>query len=439
MLQNLLAFYEKLKNKQDSLVDKRFYKTICDFHLFIFENIINTEIEIDTLFENIKESQVIMINHIKETNQMAENIFFVICFKDSLLILHQSSLNFLHTLFTLNSSLHICYMYKTKEYFQNESIQCKEILTDLNFETEIRNLSNHFKLFTTDKTIKDIWPIISQTISGYLIKKSYFQISYNRIQNFISNEEEKSSIPENINEDEYVELRRLGNGSIFAVCLLYHIEKVELRAIKKPNLFDEDISKLMEREMHNYLKIRNPFLPKFYGKIQGKNDLVIEFINGKTFDHLSDFNFDYKDIITIIFEILLIVEYLHCNYFIIRDLKLDNMMLDDEKTVVMIDFDRMVEIGKNPIYINFTANISNSFSAPEVNESGNFSYKSDIYSIGKIIEHILEVTTKPSEETIYMKINEICQKCTKTNPKERPLIFEVVREYFLYFYKDIIG
>lgn len=175
MLQDLLAFYEKLKNKQDSLVDQRFYKTICDFHLFIFENIINNEIEIDTLFENIKESQVIMINYIKETNQMAENLFFVICFKDSLLILHQSSLNFLHTLFTLNSSLCICYMYKTKEYFQNESIQCKEILTDLNFETEIRNLSNHFKLFTTDKTIKDIWPIISQTISGYLIKKIIFK------------------------------------------------------------------------------------------------------------------------------------------------------------------------------------------------------------------------------------------------------------------------
>ena len=55
------------------------------------------------------------------------------------------------------------------------------------------------------------------------------------MKNFINYDESQPKIEsEIINENEFIELREIGIGSVFYVKLIYHIEKRELFAIKRP-------------------------------------------------------------------------------------------------------------------------------------------------------------------------------------------------------------
>ena len=147
----------------------------------------------------------------------------------------------------------------------------------------------------------------------------------------------------------------------------------------------------MKRDIRNYEEIKHPFIPKFYGTIKydNKDYPVIEFINGKTlFDY--DFNFDFNEteMYEIILQMLLVINYLHNNHFIYRDLKPNNVIIDENKILVLIDFDRMVKenytFDENAETADFT-----SFASPEIN-SNEMTNKCDIYSIGKIIFYMFE-------------------------------------------------
>ena len=166
-----------------------------------------------------------------------------------------------------------------------------------------------------------------------MIKEAYGKLNTNRLDDFVNKKFHSISPNKIIFEDEFIELRLNGNGSVFSAVLVYHIELEELFIVKRPNILSTEIPKLIQREIDNYSKIRHPFMPKFIGKGENNKYIVIEFINGKTLLNINDkFSFDEK--ITIIFEIMIIVEFLHRNHFIFRDLSPGNIMIDAQKTVV---------------------------------------------------------------------------------------------------------
>lgn len=53
--------------------------------------------------------------------------------------------------------------------------------------------------------------------------------------------------------------------------------------------------------------------------------MIVQFINGKTLDNIDQLELSFKQKITIIFELIMIVNYLHKNGFIYRDLKPNNI------------------------------------------------------------------------------------------------------------------
>ena len=83
------------------------------------------------------------------------------------------------------------------------------------------------------------------------------------------------------------------------------------------------------------------------------------------------------------------MKYFRDESFVYRDLKPLNVMINDEKYVFIIDFDRLINknITQN-IEIALTNNFSSIFVAPEVND-GDISYFNDIYSIRKMIFYII--------------------------------------------------
>ena len=89
----------------------------------------------------------------------------------------------------------------------------------------------------------------------------------------------------------------------------------------------------------------HPFLPKFIGRIKDKDYIVIEYIKGQTLEKVEELELSFDDLTTVIFELLVIIKYFHDRGLIYRDIKPNNIMIDEQKTVVMIDFDRLIGSG----------------------------------------------------------------------------------------------
>ena len=160
-------------------------------------------------------------------------------------------------------------------------------------------------------------------------------------------------------------------------------------AIKKPRMSynKQEYQKLIDREINNYSKLNHPLLPKFIGTTKIENFLVIEFIKGKTLSNIKQFNLRHDEKIKIIWQLMDVLDFLHHKKHIYRDLKPNNVMIDDNKNVVLIDFDRIIDFN-DP---HRTCESSPNFAAPEI-QSENLTFKCDVYSLGQMIYFIINET-----------------------------------------------
>ncbi|KAK8880742.1 hypothetical protein M9Y10_003429 [Tritrichomonas musculus] len=352
-----------------------------------------------------------------------------------LMIFPYEFLSILHFILDENPSLYVCFISNTRGIvdqviqFENEEIEI-----DANFQNEINALNKELRLFKPTKTIKQIWPFIAPCISAYLIKKSYFNNAQKRVLYYSIIQELRYKI-KTLNEDQYIELRTIGIGSSFTVILAYMIEYEQLIAIKKPNGMNDEHEKLINREIKNYLQIKHPLTPYFFGYFNdnGNNNkcIAFEYINGKILSLVNNIELDFDDKITIIYQLLLILRYLHENNFVFRDLKPNNVIIDEDKTIILIDFDRMIDINQQKDDFDRTQDLSSLFIAPEIIKTGNYSFKSDIYSLGKIIYFIMK------EEEEFIQIEEIYKRCTNKIEEKRPSISELIYLFVQTFKNNI--
>ena len=133
----------------------------------------------------------------------------------------------------------------------------------------------------------------------------------------------------------------------------------------------------------NYKNLKHPLLPRFIGHIN-RESIIIEFIYGETLDHMIEkIKLSSEEKVKIILQLIKIFEFLHCNHYIYRDLKPNNIMIDKE--VVLIDFDQMIKYDSNFDDEFHTNQLNEGFTiAPEIN-TNDFSFECDIYSIGQTI------------------------------------------------------
>ena len=201
---------------------------------------------------------------------------------------------------------------------------------------------------------------------------------------------------------------------------------IELRNIGNDN-------NLLNREKENYSKIKHPLMPRFYGTVKDGGYIVIEYINGQI---LERFQMSGDDIFTIIFEIMLILKYFHENELIYRDLKPNNVIIDENKTVVLIDFDRLSKYERDGHY---TADLSSDFIAPKIIKTNAYSVASDVYSLGKMIEYMIDKTEslKTNRFNEYTKLKRISAKCLNESPKKRPPIRELFKIFITLFQNNV--
>ena len=315
--------------------------------------------------DNFKKSKIIIINHYNES-QINEQ-YFIVGFRKTIISINITSINLLLPLFSTNTDITISFIPSTKEKF-DEQIQIKynEIEYNLIFKEEIWNLNKFYELQPSKLHNYEIWKSIQTCISGYLIKEGYFNLKQNRMNDIEDKQRIKTST-NSIKPNEYVEIRTIGTGSQFTVTLILIIEKEILCALKKPLYNNQEVKKLIKREYENYQQISFPLFPQFYGIVEGKDYLVIEFINGETLSKISEMKLNYDEKLSIIFEIILMIKYLHQNKYIYRDLKPNNIIIDSNKSAVLIDFDRLIKY--DSIVSNgkeMTIDFSSKFASPEI-------------------------------------------------------------------------
>ena len=130
------------------------------------------------------------------------------------------------------------------------------------------------------------------------------------------------------------------------------------------------------------------------------------------------------------------LNYLHINGLIHRDIKPNNIIISEDGTYKICDFEMIKEL-KDPD--KSTRVGTNGYMAPEVRDQKDYDESADIYSLGiSILQMISKDAAENLEKSWYQEIIlydlkttnplifEICSKCLKKDPKERISAQEII-------------
>ena len=392
--------------------NKDFYQIIEGFDFLLP----NTKKDFEDINHRINKIKIISMN----TCTISHKRYVILCFDETVLFIIDEQLYLIKKYFYNNkdSFIHILDV-KIVQLLKNMLENIDPIIeTNQFFPEEIKDFLNLFETLKKDETLMPV----RQNISAYLIQKSYSMSTINRITNssflFKLNSKENEVDP-----NDFVQLPVFGHGSS-QVKLIYHIKNQKLYAMK--TFLDNH---LFDREHENYLNVHHPFLLQYFGwtMIGSYKCLIFEFIDSLPLTKLED----KKDLIKNIFQMMLIIEYLHHKNYIYRDLKHNNFLLDQYQTLILIDYDRMIVNEDKSIGENATRELNN-YVAPEINDGSPYSFLTDIYSLGRTIEYLIdEKNLKFSNHDLFQnELINMCNRCTKTDPKERPNISDLIDDFY---------
>ena len=203
----------------------------------------------------------------------------------------------------------------------------------------------------------------------------------------------------------------LGLGSFADVRLATHKRTNETRVIKlilKPREGEKELRKVM-MEVKVLQRLRHRNTVKVFEFLQDEQFIYIameHLTGGELFDKLRQAGrFTEKLAVEITGQVLAAVAYLHSQRIVHRDLKLENVMLDDSGVAKLIDFGaaRFLQPGA-VMKINHATSF---YAAPEV-IAGSYDEKCDLWSVGVMLFAMLSGTVPfdgPSEDEVFAAVS----------------------------------
>ncbi len=443
-LQNIQNIFDKkLFHFSNIYLDE----TIQNFNFFLIP--VDYQYILESFQNNNKYNIIVIDEYIHPQNKCDTNDFFIICFDYNLLLIPSSDISLIFTILSSKKeSIIYCISKKAKEKIDEAEKSFKPNMhfrfSEENDRSSIEKLAEPFFIkFRLDferinpeitAIIEYLWEIIRKSVSVFLIKIGYLNARYDRNVHF--DEYLFSGIKDDdISSEKYIDLMLYNNGSSSSLYLVYLIQK-EMICLMKTFSKTEEEKKLFEREHNNYLNIKHPLLPRYFGTAHylSCNCLIIEYLEGKMLCEIDFSRKSLKATMKIIFEMMIIVAYLHCNGYIYRDLKPNNIIVDKNNTIYLIDFDRMIKssLNSNP---NITENFMTEYLAPEILNRKPFTYKADIYSLWKMVSNIL----LKSNHKELSKIYEMFIKCASSNEDDRPSISKLIDQFFIQFFSIVFN
>ncbi|MDZ4837032.1 MAG: protein kinase [Candidatus Melainabacteria bacterium] len=259
--------------------------------------------------------------------------------------------------------------------------------------------------------------------------------------------------------DKYTLVSKLGTGGMG---LVYRAEQLRIKrhvAIKllSAKLIHDQVNvKRIEREAAAMGNLRHPNIATFhdFGISDGQPYLVMELISGRSFGEVIDEQkrLHPERVIKIAAQVADAMAYAHKQGLIHRDLKPDNIMLDDEHTD---DYAKVLDFGiaKSAEDLSLTQSGvligSPLYMSPEQCRGGKLDYRSDIYSLGVIIyeavtglvpckgETLIETLSRKTMEQAppfppgfsdWTGLEQLTLACLATEPEDRPQSMALVRD-----------
>ncbi|MDF2909157.1 MAG: protein kinase [Sporolactobacillus laevolacticus] len=193
----------------------------------------------------------------------------------------------------------------------------------------------------------------------------------------------------------YQILSRLGEGGMAVVYKAKDLILDRIVAVKtlRPELADdEEFVRRFHREAESVASLSHPNIVAIYDI--GEEDcyyIVMEYIEGMT---LKEFIKDYSPIsinesIHIMKQILLAITHAHKRGIVHRDIKPQNILIDESEHVKVTDFG--IALAVSGATITYTRSIMGSahYLSPEQARGGKATVKSDIYAIGIVMFELL--------------------------------------------------
>ena len=217
-------------------------------------------------------------------------------------------------------------------------------------------------------------------------------------------------------EERYTIVRPIAEGGMSAV---YEVKDGRLpgRLVAKqmrPSMLGggmdtAQLEQLFRREAEVLSKLSHPFLPKVtdYFESEGRRFLVEELVEGKTLEAWTDNPRSLREfrVVGWALQICQALQYLHDHGIIYRDLKPSNVMITPTDDIRLIDFGlvRFYTLGKTQDTVVMG---TPGYAAPEQYGQGQTDPRSDVFSLGALMHHLL----------------------TGIDPSLRPFVFGPVRE-----------
>lgn len=246
----------------------------------------------------------------------------------------------------------------------------------------------------------------------------------------------------------YEIIEKVGGGGMAEVykakCKLLN-RYVAIKVLRDQFKNDVDVLTKFKREAQSAASLSHPNIVNVYdvGEEDGKNYIVMEYINGKTLKDLIRIygHLDTKETVNTAISIAEALEAAHKNGIVHRDIKPHNIMVTEDRMIKVTDFG----IARATSSVTMTNNGgvlgSAHYLSPEQARGGMVDKRSDIYSLGVVmyematgkvpfdadspisvaIMHIQEEPTPPRQinPDIPRELEFMIMKAMKKNPTER--------------------
>lgn len=216
-----------------------------------------------------------------------------------------------------------------------------------------------------------------------------------------------NEIPSNV----FTNLKQIGSGSFSSIFSATHVKTnvpIALKITLKTE--DTDITDIINQEIQMHKSLNHPFICKYYTDFETEHlkVAVIELIEGiNLLEHVNKRGgLRIQDAQDIFAQILIVIEYLHEEQKMThRDLKLENIMIDNYGHIRLIDFGFCTSK-----LMMSTICGSIPYCAPEVLKHQNYTNNADIWCLGIILFSLVAGNLPFYDTNIRKLIDMICNQ-----------------------------